>query len=62
MACFDPGLRDGYGDLGGGHLGQAGEDVAQVGERVEAPAAAAASLRSPIGLPVTGYLRFASVR
>ena len=41
MVRFGPGLRGGFGDLGGGHLGQAGEDVAQVGQRVEAPAAAA---------------------
>jgi len=41
MECFRPGFGGDFGDLAGGHLGKAGEHVAEVGQRIEAPATAA---------------------
>lgn len=41
FARFGPDFGGDFGDLGGGHFWQAGEDVAEVGERVEASAATA---------------------
>ena len=38
---FGPGFGADFGDLAGGHLGKAGEHVAQVGQRIDAASAAA---------------------
>ncbi len=38
---FGSGFGRDFGDLAGGHLGKAGEHVAQVGQRIEVTAAAA---------------------